>query len=260
LVFGDGGAKVTGVPREFVDGMAEFAAGLRRWPEWRSWFAVRASRLVRVVDRTLFEQLKRDPEEAVATLFRQEKVTLCPAEPRPVGRLDDPISPEEYEVYTAVCRQLDLFLFNRPDTIFEDQTDRDTVGHSVNRPRLEFDETRREYRVVEPELAERFLEPSRQWFVRHPEMPGQYRSRNDRRWSLEKRFQVENGYRFMSELGEHEQDLAQGAFCLSRVGFSADGQFALVFIRYAVTCSYYLVFERSPTRWERADFCVAWVT
>jgi hypothetical protein len=100
----------------------------------------------------------------------------------------------------------------------------------------------------------------RRWFVRHPEMLGQYESRNQRRWPLEKRFQVENGYHLVSELGEHERHRARGAFCLSRVGFSADGQFALVFIRYAVACSYYLVFERVPTCWERAEFCMAWVT
>ena len=240
--------------------MAEFAAGLRRWPEWRSWFAGRAGRLVRVMDRTLFEQLKRAPEEAVAALLWQEEVTIRPAEPRHPGRPDDVVSPEEYEVYKALCRQLDLFLFNRPHTVFEDQTDGDSVGNWGYRPRLEFDQARREYRVVEPVLAERFSMPFRRWPARHPEMLAQFEACNRRRWPLEKRFEVENGYRFASELGDHERDLARGAFCLSRVGFSADGKFALVFIRYTTTCSYYLVFERSPTRWERAEFCMAWVT
>jgi hypothetical protein len=84
--------------------------------------------------------------------------------------------------------------------------------------------------------------------------------RNQCRWPLEKRFDVENGYRFVSELAEHEHELAGGAFCLSRVGFSFDGRFALVFIRYAITCSYYLWLERFPTGWERAELLMAWVS
>jgi hypothetical protein len=240
--------------------MAEFAAGLRRWPEWGSWFNVRAGRLVRQIDRARFEQLKRDPQQAVANLLREEGVTIRAAEPPHPDQPEDGVSPEEYGVYTAVCRQLDLFLFNRPDTVFEDQTDGDMFEHPLTRRRLEFDEARREYRVVQPGLAEQFSEPFRRWFDRHPEMLSQYESRNRRRWALEKRFAVENGYRLVSELGEHEEGAAQGAFCLSRVGFSAEGRFALVFIRYAVTCSYYLVFERSQMSWDRAEFIGAWVT
>lgn len=247
------------VPRELLDGMVEFATGLRRWSDWRSWFNVRAGQLVRLIDRPRFEQLKRDPQEAVATLLREEGVTILPTEP-PSDQPDDPIAPEEYRVYTAVCRQLDMFLFNRPDTVFEDQTDGDVFEHPLTRRRLEFDEVRREYQVVQPRFSERFSGPFRLWFMRHPEMLSQYESRNHHRWALEKHFEVENGYRFVSELAEHERDAARGAFCLSRVGFSADEQFALVFIRYAVSCSYYLVFERSAPQWKRAEFYMAWVT
>ena len=84
------------------------------------------------------------------------------------------------------------------------------------------------------------------WFEQYPETLMQYESRNRQRWALEKRFEVENGFRFVSQLMDHER---RRPFCLSRVGFSANGQFAVVFIRYAVACSYYVVFERSSTRW-----------
>jgi len=248
---------VAKVPREFLDEIAKFAAGLRRWPDWQSWFAPRARRLVREIDRPLFEQLKRNPEETVATLLREEDVTIRPAEPLHPHRPDHFVSLEEYEVYTAVCRQLDLFQFNRPDTVFEDQTDGDAIGRLISCPMLEFDEAQREYRVVESELAEG---PFRWWFKQHPEMSGQYESRNQRRWALEKRFEVENRFRFVSELDEQERDLAEAAFCLSRVGFAAGAQFALVFIRYATTCAYYLVFERCPAGWKRAQLRGAWIT
>ncbi len=69
-----------------------------------------------------------------------------------------------------MCRQLDLFLFNRPDTVFEDQTDGDMFEHPLTRRRLELDEAGREYRVVQPGLAEQFSEPFRRWFDRHPEI------------------------------------------------------------------------------------------
>jgi hypothetical protein len=251
---------VAGVPREFLDGMAEFAAGIRNWAEWRSWFAGRAARLVRVADRGLFEQLKRDPEAGVAAFLRHEGVTIRPPEPRHPGRPDDEVAAAEYEVYTALCRQLDLFLFDRPDTVFEDHTDRDSFCTPASRPSLAFDEACREYQVVVPEFAERFAFPFRRWFDRCPEMADQYESRNQRRWPLEDRFEVANGYRFVSASGDQEWDLVRGAFCLSRVGFSADCRFALVFLRCDVACSYYLVFEREPTRWERAESYMAWVT
>jgi hypothetical protein len=251
---------VSGLPRELLDGMAEFAAGIRRWSEWRHWFAGRAGWLVRVMDRGRFEQLKHDPEGGVTALLQQEGVTIRPFEPRYPGRPDDPIRAEEYEIYTALCRQLDLFQFDLPGTVFEAQTDGDSVLHSIHRWQLEFDTTRREYRLVEPELAERFPPEFRRRVEQYPEMLIQYESRNQSRWPLEKRFEVHNGYRLVPELGEDEQEEARGAFCLSRVGLSADGRLGLVFIRYAVTCAYYVVFERSPTRLERVALCMSWVT
>jgi hypothetical protein len=240
--------------------MAEFAAGLRLWSKWPSWFNPRAGQLVRLIDRSRFEQLKAHPEAGVAALLREEGVTIRPAEPLRSEFSETPLRPEEYGVFSAVCRQFDLFRFNQPDTVFENQTAGDVVEHPATRRRLEYDEQRREYKVIQPGLVERFVDPFRKWFDRYPEMLAQHEWRNRCHWPLEKCFEVENGYRFMSELGVHERDKAQGAFALSRVGFSANGQFALVFIRYAVTCSYYLVFEGVGNSWQRADFRMAWVT
>ena len=251
---------MTNVPREYLDVMAEFATGVRRWPEWQRWFAVHASRLVRQIDRSRFEQLKSDPERAVATFLREEGVTNRASEPCQSDCPDDPVGPEEYEVYTAVCRQSDLFVFSRPDTVFEDQSNGDIFDHPKIKRRVEFEESKKEYRVVQPGLATRFSESFHRWFVQYPEMMTQYEARNQRRWVLEKRFKVENGYCFVSELDVQDSDEIRRAFCFSRVGFSAEGRFALVFIRYAVCCSYYLVFERTPLDWHLAEFCIAWVT
>jgi hypothetical protein len=251
---------VAGLPRELLDGLVGFAAGVRGWPEWRPWFAGRARQLARILDRSLFEQLKRDPEGVVGSVLRNEGVTVRLAESRHPDRPDDPVTKDEYEIYAAVCQQTDLLQFDLPDTVFEDETNRDSVGDAGNRLRLEFDEARREYRAVRPELSEAVSLQLRLWFQRCPEMVDQYEARNQRRWPLERRFEVENGFRFVSELGDPDRDVVQGAFCLSRVGFSADGQVALAFIRYANCCAYYLVFKRSRNGWERAEFCMSWVT
>lgn len=252
------GPVVAQLPQEFLEGMAAFAAGLRPWAEWHWWFNVHAARLVRLLERQQFQQLKHDPVTAVALLLREHGVSIRVADPEPPAVACAPVTAEEYEIYTAVCRQLDLFQFDRPDTTFEDQTNRDVMERLP--PRLEYDAPRKEYCVVQPGLAEKFSEPFREWFRRCPEMVRDYAARNRQRWPLAKRFAVPNGYRFVSELAEHESERAQGAFCLSRVGFSADARFTLVFLRYAVTCAYYLVMERSQGEWRRAEFYGAWVS
>ena len=61
------GRIVAQLPQEFLEGMVEFAAGLRPWSVWRWWFNVHAGRLVRLVERRRFQQLKDDPQAAVVT-------------------------------------------------------------------------------------------------------------------------------------------------------------------------------------------------
>jgi len=82
-------------------------------------------------------------------------------------------------------------------------------------------------------------------------MAAQYELRNRTRWPLEKRFEVENGY----ELVSHSD-----AFCLSRVGFSADQQLALVFIRCSWLVAYYLLLRREQQTWGCVTFDGVWVT
>ncbi len=251
------------LPREYLDGIAEFAAGVRHWDEWPRWFNVRAGRLVRLLNRSLFELLKAAPQVGVVGVLHEEGVTFhtpttaAPAAPAPPA---GPPDADEYAVYTALCRQLDLFRFDLPDTLFEDLTSGDVIQPPALRPRLEFDEASREYLVVRPGLAEHFDGPSSLWVSRHPEMLAQYESRNLLRWALQKRFDVVNGYRLVSELGEQEQDRAAGAFALSRVGFSACGQAALLFVRLGMACGNYLLFERDSKAWRRREVGPGWIT
>ncbi len=143
--------------------------------------------------------------------------------------------------------------------IFEDQTNDDVFKHPLTQSRLEFDEVRREYRVAQPGLAERFSNPFRPWFSR---LPGDVAPvRVTEPTALVVGQAIRGGERLPICLGVgRTRETTCGAFCLFCVVFSADRRFALVFIRYAVTCSYYLVFERFPAQWECAEFCMGWIT
>ncbi|MCE9534541.1 MAG: hypothetical protein K8T89_25975, partial [Planctomycetes bacterium] len=138
------------IPQDILDDLAAFAAGLRPWSEWSSWLAGHAYRLAPVIDRPRFREIKATPPIGVAEMFRDEGIAILPSESRFPGMPREPVSSIEYEVYTAVCKQKDLFRFHLPDTTFEDQTNPDTFEHS--RRRMAFDERRREYRIIEPSL------------------------------------------------------------------------------------------------------------
>ncbi len=90
------------VSRAFLDGMAKFATGLRRWSEWRSWFNARAGRLVRLLDRPRFEQLMHDPKEAGVTLLREKGVMICDATPELPDQSENPVSSESMK-FTRRC-------------------------------------------------------------------------------------------------------------------------------------------------------------
>jgi len=121
------------------------------------------------MSRSQFEQLKTSPQEQVPQLLLEEGVVIRFAEPRLLEITEEPVNLDEYAVYTAVCRQFDMFRFNNPDTIFEDHTSGDIFVHPSTRKYLKYDERRKEYRVIEPSLAERFSEPFIAWIGQHPE-------------------------------------------------------------------------------------------
>ena len=256
----DRGYHMTLIPQEILQEMAEFVAGIRPWSRSQYWFSGRARELVRTIDRVRFEQIKKDQQAGIPELLREEGITIIPAPVRFLDSKCEPIEAREYEVYSAVCQQTDLFQFNLPDTIFEGQTCGDPVDVPLLRKRLEANDDRREYRVIEPRLAEQFSGPFRFWIWKHPEMLTDYEIKNQQRWPLEKRFEVNNGYRFVSELSEAEQAKVRSSFCISRVGFSTDEKFALVFLRYSMCCAYYMVFERCTSSWVRTALFVSWVS
>jgi hypothetical protein len=101
------------------------------------------------------------------------------------------------------------------------------------------------------------------WFsqydcLRNKGMIEDYEVKNTREWRLEKRFQVENGYRFVSELEPQEFQKARGIFTLSRVGFSESCDYGLVHIAYPV-CGYYLLFHFNGAIWQRQVYFMSYV-
>jgi|GEM_PF-4472470 len=139
------------------------------------------------------------------------------------------ISQTEYDIDTAVCQQTNLFLFHRPDTIFSDHT-ADEQFHTLNN-------------------LERFGGEFKYKVIKHKGLIEDYEIKNAQQWTLEKRFYVENGYRFISELTPQESRKPRGVFTLSRVGLSASLDYGLVHIAYSA-CGYYLLFHHNGSNWE----------
>jgi len=81
-------------------------------------------------------------------------------------------------------------------------------------------------------LIEQFDSSMRLFLEPVSEMVTHYEVRNQQSWRLEKRFEVENGYLFDTDI-EHNHD---ARFVLSRVGFSADGSTAMLHLDYHPCC------------------------
>ena len=92
-----------------------------------------------------------------------------------------------------------MFLFNRPGPVFEEQTDGDILQHIMHPPRLKFDEEPASTPLCNtawPSGSHDILSVVR---AVSRDAKNQYQSRNRQRWALEKRFEVENGFRFVSQ-------------------------------------------------------------
>ncbi|MEH2304496.1 hypothetical protein [Nostoc sp.] len=153
------------------------------------------------------------------------------------------ISQAEYDIYTAICQETNLFLFHRPDTAFNDYT-RDAPFHK--------------YHSEQPRFSGAFKYKC----LRSKGMIEDYEVKNTREWRLEKRFQVENGYRFASELEPQEFKKARGIFTLSRVGFSESCDYGLVHIAYSAcgySCGYYLLLHFNAAIWQRQVYFISYV-
>ncbi|MBD2168002.1 hypothetical protein H6G04_26815 [Calothrix membranacea FACHB-236] len=147
------------------------------------------------------------------------------------------ISQTEYDIYTAVCQQTNLFLFHQPDTIFNDHT-ADEQFHIINN-------------------TPRFGGAFKYKVVRRKGLIEDYEVKNARQWTLEKRFYFKNGYCFVSELTHQQTDKPCGVFTLSRVGLSASLDDALVHIAYSI-CGYYLLFHLNGSNWEQVGYLMSY--
>ena len=149
------------------------------------------------------------------------------------------ISQAEYDIYTAICQEKNLFLFHRPDTIFNDYT-ADNLFHKYHKDRP------------------RFSGAFKYECLRRKGMIDDYELKNAQHWRLEKRFQVENGYRFVGEIEPQESQKASRAFTLSRVGFNESCDYGLVHIAY-FACGYYLVFHFNGSVWQRLAYFMSYI-
>jgi hypothetical protein len=147
---------------------------------------------------------------------------------------DSVISQAEYEIYTAVCQETELFLFHNLDTVFNHHTgDNPAQKRNENLPR--------------------FYGAFRYYCLRHKcqGMTEDYDAKNLLEWQLEKKFEVENGYHLTSEIKSSDSKTNRRIFTLSRVGFSDSKDYGLVHVDYQSSRGYYLLFHNNGGTWEK---------
>ena len=149
------------------------------------------------------------------------------------------VSEDEYAVFTAVCKT-SLFLFANNGTTFADYTG--TAPH---------------FRGFEDKWSAPFTGKAKYLCVQHPEILADFARKNAECVRLERHFEVENGYQWLSERAPEDKNRY---FILSRVGFSATGKLGLVYIEYVASCGYYLLFERAGLQWREIHHQLAWVS
>jgi hypothetical protein len=150
------------------------------------------------------------------------------------------ISQAEYDIYSAICQEKSLFLFDRADTIFDDFTG---------------DCPFQEYRRIEPRFTGEFKYKCKT--KNKKGMVEDYEIKNANKWQLEKRFQVKNGYRWLSEVKAEELTRRRNSFTLSRVGFSESGDYGLAHIASSA-CGYYLLFHYDGESWTRMTYVMSY--
>lgn len=248
-------------PREYQDGFAKFALGLMSDDDWRMWLMFRARDLAKIVDRSIFRIIKKEPLEGISLLMQQLGITLAPPYERPPVTPDGGVSDAEYDVYTALFDPNSRREHPRRSCgVFEPETGFGWHG-ALDRGRLEFDEQARRYRVASSNKqfgrwarSETDVEP---WRPACPEFYDRYVWLNRRRWPLEKRFVTPNGVRFPADCSMSEYGEMRAAIRLSRVGFSDDGRYGLVFLNHA-GLGEYAVLERIDRTWQEVDSWITW--
>jgi hypothetical protein len=144
------------------------------------------------------------------------------------------ISQAEYEIYTAVCQETELFLFHNLDTVFNHHTgDNPAQKRNGNSPR--FSGVFKYYCLMRKCQG----------------MTEDYEAKNLLEWQLEKKFEVASGYHLTSEIASNDSKTTRRIFTLSRVGFSDSKEYGLVHIDYQSSCGYYLLFHNNGGIWEK---------
>jgi hypothetical protein len=151
---------------------------------------------------------------------------------------NSPIAQVEYDIYTALCSDNSLFLFDNSNTVFCDRTG-DNFFYRHCDERLPF----------YGGLKYRCLRQRCKGIIED------YKAKNLYQWSLGKRFQVKNGYRFRSELEAHETQ--DRGFTLSRVGLSNSGNYGLVHVG-SLICGYYVLFHYTENTWQQEASCISY--
>jgi len=151
------------------------------------------------------------------------------------------ISAEEYAIFSAICRT-DLFNWGTGVT-FADET----ISNKITRAPLEY---------LSKLIRVRCL--------KHPELLQDFSIKNEQHWKIEKQFQVVNGFELLSKRKIVDSNPQMNLFSLSRVGFSHDGEFGLVYINYCggplVGVGYFLLFKRTEQGWQLYDQCTSFVS
>lgn len=152
------------------------------------------------------------------------------------------IAQDEYDLFTAIF-QGDRYCFDHPMTTVADET---ATYHFTSCADWTY-----------APLRFRYLHKQK------PDLTSDFETKNQRNWKLEPRFQVPNGFQFLSQRQESHPE-GGNFFIVSRVGFDRENALGLVFLAYygGPLCSqgYFLLMQRDRDSWREIDAMLAWVS
>ena len=155
---------------------------------------------------------------------------------------DETISQDEYDIFTAIFHG-DRYRFDLPTTTVADET---STHHFTT-------------------CADWIYAPLRFRYMhrRNPDLTADFETKNRCKWKLERRFDVPNGFQFLSERQAIKNDEGN-FFTVSRVGFDRENAHGLVYFCYygGPLCAqaYFLLMEREGNSWREMDAMLAWLS
>lgn len=154
----------------------------------------------------------------------------------------DTISQDEYDIFTAIFHG-DRYRFDLPSTTIADETSTHHFTTSAD--------------WIYAPLRFRYMHK------RNPDLTSDFETKNRCRWKLERRFNVPNGFQFLSER-EAPKNEDGNFFTVSRVGFDRENAHGLVYFCYygGPLCAqaYFLLMERDRDSWREIDAMLAWLS